>query len=113
MTELVSDNRDCSGGWVQSIDLIWQPGDRTEVLKVPVQRVCEVDVPVARIDRYIVKRVKLTTEVVVDEDFGVISNKAQGETSVSLPVVLYGSRGFITNSDGGMSAPCPSPVNSI
>ena len=113
MTELVSDNRGCSGGWVQSIDLIWQPGDRTEVLKVPVQRVCEVDVSIARVDSHIIERVELTTEVVVDEDFGVISNEAQGESSVSSPVVLYGSRGFITNSDGGMSAPCPSPVNSI
>lgn len=56
----------CHG--VEPVDLILQTGRRAEVLYIAIDGVCEVDIFVFRVDGYIVQGVKLSAEVVVEDN---------------------------------------------
>jgi len=52
---------------IESVDLRWQAGERTEGLKIAVLGIREVEVAVARVDRDIVEGVELAAVVIVYE----------------------------------------------
>lgn len=66
--KVVCNNGYSSSGIVESVDLISQSGDRSEVLEIAVQCVGEVDILVSWVDRDIIQRVELPSEIIVDEN---------------------------------------------
>ena len=66
--EAIRHDGDRSRGRIQSVHLVREAGCRTEVLEVPIESVGEVDIAVAWIDSYIVKRVELSAKVIVQKD---------------------------------------------
>ena len=68
MNEFICHYRDGTGVWVEAVDLVLQTRSRAEILHVAIDRIGEVDFLVLGMDRYIVQRVELTTEVVVQND---------------------------------------------
>lgn len=53
------------GNSIQPIYLILQSRRRAEILEVAVSHVCEVDIPIGRVDGHVVDRVELPPVVVV------------------------------------------------
>lgn len=68
MVKPISDNCHSTCFRVEAVDLILQTGRRAEVLYIAVDRICEVDVFVFRVDGNIVQGVELAAEVVVKDN---------------------------------------------
>lgn len=69
MVKPIRRDRDGSGIGVESVDLILQTWSRTEILRISIDSVCEIDVFVLWVNGYIIERVKLATEVIVQENW--------------------------------------------
>jgi hypothetical protein len=52
----------------KAIHLLWQPRRRSEILKVAVRGVSEIDITIARVDRDVVERIELPAKKVVEDD---------------------------------------------
>jgi hypothetical protein len=68
MNKPIRRDRDGTGIGVESIDLVLQTRSRTEILHISINRVCEINVFIFRVNGYIVQGVKLATEVIVQEN---------------------------------------------
>lgn len=68
MIKPIRHDRDSTGLWVKSIDLILQPWSRTEILHISVNSVGEVDVFIFRVNDYVIQGVELATEVIVQQN---------------------------------------------
>lgn len=68
MNKFIRHYRDGTGVWVEAVYLVLQTRSRAEILHVAVDRIGEVNFLVLGMDRHIVQRVELTTEVVVQND---------------------------------------------
>ena len=101
----VRHRRRCTFLGIGTVHLSWQARQRAEVLEIPIERVCKVDIAVTRMNGYIIKRVELAAKEVVYEHCKGFRKRMTKPRPPSSPVVLYGSRGFITTRAEVVSLP--------
>jgi hypothetical protein len=77
IVELVGYDGNGARGRVQAVDGVAEARCGPEILPVPIKGVGEVDVVVAWVDSYVVERVELPTEIIVEENLSVSEGERQ------------------------------------
>lgn len=88
--EVISNNGQCSGLRVKTINLIAHSWYGTEMLPITIHCVREVDMTVPRIHRHVINGVELSTEIVIQKNCEVSISEVEFVCALErdLPVVL-------------------------
>jgi len=68
MHKAISSDSDSTCVWIKSINLILKARRRAEVLVIAIWNIGKIDLLVLRVDSYIVQRIELSAEEIVQKD---------------------------------------------